>query len=228
MELLKRNRLQRVLQSLRYSQFSRNLRDPLQLGQLRNLRRRLRGFRTSTHMRHLGHLDHLGPLGSLASVGTLIIFSCVILLFTEASYAKNLSNRLGIGYKNQFSQDLPAIAVQYYPGPEVGISAALGIDTQQNASKLGLMVKFHRIIFTEDNLNFYLGAGAGLLTREINSKNDSGFELSGFAGTEFFFSGLDSLGFSFEAGIGVTSLSTGVRFRTIADHPIRAGITFYL
>jgi len=141
--------------------------------------------------------------------------------------AKDLTNRLGIGYKNQFSTDLPGIALQYYPGTDLGLSATLGVDTEKNNSKFGFMVKLLRIIFQEDNLNFYMGAGAGILSQELNNTNESGFELMGFGGAEFFFAGLENLGFSFEAGTAITSISSGVRFRTFGDHPLRAGITFY-
>ena len=69
--------------------------------------------------------------------------------------------------------------------------AALGIDTQKDNSKFGFMVNLHRIIFTEDNVNFYMGSAAGLISIENPStlKTDSGFELSAFIGAEFFFTG---------------------------------------
>ena len=141
--------------------------------------------------------------------------------------AKDLSNRLGVGYKNQFGSDVPAVAMQYYPGADLGVSATLGVDTQKNSSRFGFLAKLHRIIFQEDNLNFYMGAGAGILSTETSGVSDSGFELMGFGGAEFFLAGLENLGFSFEAGTAVTSLASGVRFRTFGDSPLRAGITFY-
>ncbi|MCB0392104.1 MAG: organic solvent tolerance protein [Bdellovibrionales bacterium] len=161
-----------------------------------------------------------------------LIFLGVSLL-TPQLMAKDLTNRLGVGYANQFSEDLPSLAIRYYPNAQLGLTAALGVDTGDDGSgapsKFGFMVRILKIIFIEDNMNFYMGTGAGLLSREdvTNNETDSGFELTGFAGGEYFFSGLDSLGFSFEAGIGVTSISSDVRFRTIGDHPLRAGIIFY-
>lgn len=150
------------------------------------------------------------------------------LLLAMPVSAKDLTNRLGVGYSDQFSvEPLPSLAVRYYPSPQMGFSAALGIDTEKDASKFGFAARLYRIIFMEDNMNFYMGSGAGIVSREQGSDNDSGFELSGFAGGEFFFSGLDSLGFSFEAGIGITSISSQVRFRTIGQHPLKAGIIFY-
>lgn len=157
-----------------------------------------------------------------SSIATILITS-----ITVTAEAKDLSNRLGIGYKNQSSVDLPGIAVQYWPGPDLGLSATLAIDTQTSNSKFGAMVKLYRVIFPEDNLNFYLGAGAGLLSTETSGQNQSGFEMMGFAGAEFFLPGLENVGFSFEAGTAITSISSGTRFRTFGDSPIRAGGTFY-
>ncbi len=169
-------------------------------------------------------------IGQQKSFRNLIAFGFIagaLLLAAPRASAKELTNRLGIGYKNQFSTDLPSLAVQYYPINDLGLSAALGVDTQQGASKFGFQVKVYRIIFSEDNLNFYMGAGAGIVSQENNGTSQSGFELSGVGGAEFFLTGLDNLGFSFEAGAGITSLSSGVRFRTIGDSPLRAGVIFY-
>ena len=147
--------------------------------------------------------------------------------------AKDLTNRLGVGYNDQFHQELPSVQVRYYPNPKLGLSAALGIDTKEDESKFGFMVKLYRVIFMEDNMNFYMGTGAGIISVEepkdggTGTDNNSGFEVNGFVGGEFFFTGLDSLGFSFEAGVGVASISSEVRFRTIGDFPTRAGIIFY-
>lgn len=143
--------------------------------------------------------------------------------------AKDLTNRLGVGYSDQFgvSGGLPSVAVRYFVNTDLALGAALGVDTEKNASKFGFAAKVMRIIFHEDNMNFYMGASAGLISREKAGHNDSGFDLSGFGGGEFFLPGLDSLGFSFEMGVGVASISSEVRFRTIGDHPFRAGMTFY-
>lgn len=143
--------------------------------------------------------------------------------------AKDLASRMGVGYSNQFglTQDLPSLALRYYPNSSYGVGAAVGVDTENDNSRFGFMAKVMKMVFTEDNLNFYTGASAGLVSQETNGHTDSGFDLSGFVGAEFFFTGLENLGFSFEAGVGVTSVSDSVRFRTIGDHPLRAGVIFY-
>jgi len=156
---------------------------------------------------------------------------CVLLLvLSSTASGRDLSNRLGIGYSDQFglAGSLPSLAIRYYPNSDLAIGAALGVDTDKDNSKFGFSAKVMRIVFHEDNLNFYLGASAGLISQEVNNGgNDSGFDLSGFGGAEFFLPGLDSLGLSFEMGAGISSISSEVRFRTIGDHPFRAGMIFY-
>jgi hypothetical protein len=157
----------------------------------------------------------------------MVLFWVTLLASGPTAKAKELSNRLGVGYTDQFAESLPSLAVRYYPNASLGLSASLGVDTRKDNSRFGFMARVHRVIFTEANLNFYMGAGAGILSVETAGKNESGFELSGFFGAEFFLYGLDSLAFMFESGVGVTSISSEVRFRTLGDHPIRAGMAFY-
>jgi hypothetical protein len=156
-----------------------------------------------------------------------LITTILVLLLSPAAQAVDLANRLGVGYTNQLSEDLPSITARYYPNANTGLSLAMGVDTQDSNSKFGLLAKLYRVVFTENNLNFYVGGGAGLLSVEFAGENRSGFELLTFLGAEFFFTGLENLGFTFEAGVGVRSDSDGTRFRTVGDHPLRGGIIFY-
>ncbi len=152
-----------------------------------------------------------------------------LLVSAGVAQAKDLTNRLGVGYSNQFGldSDLPSLAMRYYPNSDYGLMGSLGVDTKKNNSRFGFSAKILKIVFKEDNLNFYTGAGAGIVSQETAGHNDSGFDLSGFVGAEFFFPGLENLSFNFEAGVGVTSIASEVRFRTIGDSPLRAGIIFY-
>lgn len=158
---------------------------------------------------------------------SILVSLAQVLVSSPVAEAKDLQNRLGIGYKNQFTVDLPSVAAQYYPSKDFGMSAALGIQSGNDDSKFGFLVRGQKVIFPEDNLNFYAGAGAGLLSYKKSGNNQSGFEVQAFFGTEFFLAGLENLGFSVEAGFGVVSISSEVTFRTIAHSPLHAGITFY-
>ena len=152
-----------------------------------------------------------------------------VLMCTTFAQAKDLSSRLGIGYADQFglTQSLPSLALRYYPNADYGLMGMLGVDTRKNNSRFGGGIKILKVVFREDNLNFYTGAGAGIVSQEEAGSTSSGFDLSGFAGAEFFLPGLENLSLNFEAGVGVTSISSEVRFRTIGDSPIKAGIFFY-
>ncbi len=156
----------------------------------------------------------------------LLIFSATLFIGPSA-FAVDLANRLGVGYSDQLSEELPALTVQYYPNSRTGFSLAVGVNTKNDNSAFGALAKLYRIVFTEDNMNFYIGGGAGMLSIETAGQNNSGFELMGFLGGEFFFSGLENLGFTFEAGVGIRSDSDGTLFRTIGHHPLKGGIIFY-
>ena len=106
-----------------------------------------------------------------------------LLCFAPFSFAKDLTSRLGVGYADQFGVEggLPSVAVRYFPNSQLGVSGQIGVDTKKDYAKFGAMAKVFRIIFMEENLNFYMGAGAGMISRELpGESNESGFELSGF------------------------------------------------
>lgn len=156
-------------------------------------------------------------------------FLMLVMGLGSQGFAKDLTSRLGVGYSNNFSgvQDLPSIAARYFPNDKYALSGALGVNTEEDSSRFGLMAKLMRIVFREQNMNFFVAGGGAIISREIAGDNDSGFEAMATFGGEFFFAGLDSLSFTFEAGVGVTSISDEVSFQTIGDHPLRAGILFY-
>ena len=157
-----------------------------------------------------------------------VVVAGLVLGASAQVQAKDLSHRLGVGFANQFSINLPSLELKYNPDQAFAVAADLGVDTQTNNSAFGFALRLYRTIFTEDNLNFYGGAGAGLLSyQNPGTKNNSGFELSGFVGCEFFLPGLKNLALDFDAGFGITSMSDGVRFRTIGEDPFHAGMIFY-
>lgn len=154
-------------------------------------------------------------------------------LITSQSLAVDLTHRLGLGFSQQMgSVDIPMITAHYYPNARFAITGALGIDTKKDDSQFAAQVKVRRVVFTENQLNFYMGAAGGFTSHEETNatgqvENKSNTELSGILGAEFFFSGLDSLSFMFETGIGIVTGDGGTRFRTLGSHPFAAGIVFY-
>lgn len=155
-----------------------------------------------------------------------VLLSLCVCAFATTGETKELSNRLGIGVKKHTTMDLPQLAAVYHTSPMISITGGLGIDTQKDYSKFSFNAGVRRIVFKEDNMNFYMGGTAGLVNFETAGKKESGFELNALFGAEFFLPGLDSLAFTFEGGVGIIS-ADNVRFRTVADGPFNAGMIFY-
>jgi hypothetical protein len=168
-----------------------------------------------------------GLFGMAAGVaGFAALLLAAVMVSTSTAGAKELTSRLGVGFRNAYAYDIPSVAAVYYPSSDLSVVGALGIDTEENASRSAFSAGVRRIIFKEENMNFHMGGMLTFLSREVAGSSDSGFEMSAVVGGEFFFQGLDSLGLTFETGVGVTNVKK-VRFRTLADSPFRAGIIFY-
>ncbi|OYZ17414.1 MAG: organic solvent tolerance protein [Bdellovibrio sp. 28-41-41] len=157
---------------------------------------------------------------------SFIKVTAVMVLLSQSVFAKDLASRLGVGVKNNASEDVPSVGVVYYPNQDFGVTGGIGIDTKKDQSKFVVSGGVRKILFRENQLNFYFGGQVGIVNYEGGGEKQNGFELNAVFGAEFFLTGLDSLGFSFEGGAGISSLKD-TRFRTIADSPMRAGITFY-
>ena len=107
------------------------------------------------------------------------------------------------------------------------MTGGFGVDTQKDFSAMQLQVGLRHVIFHENNLHFYAGGQMGLVNYENPADGKtSGFEANLIMGTEFFFTGLENVGFTFEGGLGLSSVKN-TRVRTIANDPLKAGITFY-
>ena len=157
----------------------------------------------------------------------LTLFVTILLFSAESAFAKDLTHRFGLGLKNNTSESVPSVAATYFPANDLAFTAGIGTDTKKDNSKFQIHLGIRKIIFSEPNLNFYSGAQVGLANYEDPVLGrQSGAELLGVFGVEFFFQGLDNVGFTIEAGMAVASLRE-VRFRTVADDPTRAGILFY-
>ena len=159
---------------------------------------------------------------------TVVLFF-VLMLFVglNSAFAKDLTHRFGVGIKNNTSENLPSIAAAYFPISDLAFTAGVGTDSKKDNQKFQMHLGLRKVIFTEANLNFYSGAQFCLVNYEDPVQGrQSGSEILAVGGVEFFFQGLENVGFSFEAGIGVASIGN-VRVRTVADGPTRAGILFY-
>jgi len=157
----------------------------------------------------------------------VLALTIALMMGPQVCWAKDLTNRLGVGFRDSYSAfSLPSLAAEYYPNSQYGVIGALGIDTEDQNSKFALSGGVRKIIFAEENLNFFMSAIISAISDEEMGSSSSGFELAGLVGTEFFLAGLENLGFSFEAGVDVSNVNK-VRFSTIGASFVKAGIMFY-
>ena len=90
----------------------------------------------------------------------LSILSALLLMgFSSTTFAKDLTNRLGVGYANQFgvedsngSEGIPSLAVRYYPNSDVGISGQIGIDPATNILVEGFDAQLEQVMKNIDGL----------------------------------------------------------------------------
>ncbi len=151
----------------------------------------------------------------------------IVSLFSSLVAAKEMPQRLGVGIKDNTSESLPSLAVVYHINGLTAVTGGVGVDTKKDYSKFQINAGIRHVIFHENQLHYYAGGQLGLVTfEEPVTGKENGFEANFLMGIEFFASGLENVGFSFEGGLGLSSVKD-TRIRTIADHPLRAGIIFY-
>jgi hypothetical protein len=156
----------------------------------------------------------------------IFLLMVAVMAIGPVVYAKDLTHRLGLGFKNNTSVSIPSLAGVYFYSKELAFTASLGLDTQKNASTFQASGGARYILFFENNMNAYVSGQFGLINAEDATGKASGVEMLGTGGVEFFFTGLENLGFTIEAGLGLSTVRN-TRMRTVADDPLRAGFTFY-
>ncbi len=142
------------------------------------------------------------------------------------AYSRDLSNRIGLGYNNSFSNTsfnrlVPAISIKYGVSKDMAVAGLIGLSTVY-PSVMTLGTKVFKNLFYENNLNFYT-AFAIAYVKMLNS----GVELMGLLGAEYFIPGVESLGLSFETGIGANNLNETFEIKTLGFTFLHAGIHFY-
>lgn len=153
----------------------------------------------------------------------LFVSSCLI-GWVGTAFAKDLSDRLGLGFSNEFTgatREVPAISVKYGLSKDLHVSAAMGFNTA-TPSDFVLGGKVYKNIFYETNLNFYMAGGLAYL-----KNNKSAVEILGLLGAEFFIPGIDSLGFLFETGISANNVEDNFALKTVGFTFLNAGMHFY-
>lgn len=157
----------------------------------------------------------------------LSFFVLVSAAFLSAnSFAREMPQRLGVGFKDNTSLSLPSLAIVYHIDGYSQVTGGLGIDTKKDQSAMQVNAGIRYVIFHEKNMHFYSGGQVGFMSQEIVGQKSSGIEFNLVGGVEFFLEGLENLAWTVEGGFGVSSMNT-TRVRTVGDSPFRAGMIFY-
>lgn len=143
------------------------------------------------------------------------------------AYSYDKIGRLGIGMSNELKTDNPAISFKMQKNRSFSFGGLFSLSTDQDSGAYGVGLKVYRNIFDEPQLNFYLTGMGGLIGKKQNTTTYSGFQFDLGLGSEFHFTGLNSIGFSFEFGATAYKTKNFV-FQTMGNSFVVAGIHFYL
>ncbi len=179
-----------------------------------------------------------------------LVFALALFVFAGTAGAKDLSQRISLGYNNQASvgwiggadsgltqQFLYSngISTKYWLNRDLGFEGVLGYYTAKNEEVGGwaaqIMGKVHYVLNHEDNMMFYTGGGLGLIPMKVDygreEENETGFLFNAFLGWEFFLQGLPNLGFDVEVGLQYVDVDTFASFGTYGGGFGLLGIRYY-
>ena len=154
----------------------------------------------------------------------ILLFSA--LFFVPSAEAKDLRGRMGVGFNQQFGH-VSALSARYglpssTPVVNVQLEGNFGLDS--GAQEAGGRVFYGaRVLYgflAEDNMNLFFGGGVGGLT----DGDSNTVRLQPSMGTDFFFFGLDNLGFTIEWGL---NLDLGQQSRVETTASMGAGIHYW-
>lgn len=156
------------------------------------------------------------------------LFFCALSLSFNA-HSMNLMGRLGMGLTNQVVTGIDALSFKLQRSRAMALGAIIGLDAGEGDTQYALGVKGYRIIYDEPQLNFYSAISAIMFTYPDDQGDiDNGHQIEGSFGTEFSFQGLESVGFSFEFGLGIINQNDTNQIKTIGHQVLTSAVHFYL
>ncbi len=157
-----------------------------------------------------------------------IIVFIAVFTFSTSSFAMSLLGRLGLGTTNQVVTGIDALSIKLQRNRSVAISGIFGLNNSSDTSNYALGAKIYRLIYDEPQLNFYSALSAITFTYQNDGDRLSGYQVDAGLGTEFSMQGLESIGFSFEFGMGMNKYNGGSNIQTYGHHIMSSAVHFYL
>ena len=158
-----------------------------------------------------------------------IIIVLFVYLSPLNSNAASLIGRLGIGMTNQVANGITAISMKIQQSRSSAIGGLFALDSSSSGVLYALGLKGYKYIYEEPQLNFYSSLAANTFTYlTILDEIQQGYQIDATFGAEFNFQGLESIGFSFEFGMGYSKVNDDAHFKTLGYNTLASAIHFYL
>lgn len=156
------------------------------------------------------------------------LFTLILsLLASSLLLANDKKGRLGVGMTNQLANNLPAISFKLQKTNSFAIGGVFALSTADPGGGYGAGLKAYRLLFDEPQLTFYASALGALLNSKGSNESQSGFQFDFTLGSEFSFSGLNSIGLNYEFGFSLQKMNDFVITTTMSPY-VLMGIHFYL
>ncbi len=160
------------------------------------------------------------------------IISLTIFVFTLSPIcnAASLVGRLGVGYTQHLDNGSPSLSLKLQRNRSTAIGGVFGLDSSSEGTFYTLGGKVYRYIYEEPQLNFYSALGFHLFTYQNTEteETEQGHQVNGLFGTEFSFQGLESIGFSFEFGMGLSKFQGKTHIKTLGHGLLLSAVHFYI
>lgn len=162
---------------------------------------------------------------------TISIFFLILLvgIGTPKAYGRDRFARLGVGFANQLKNELPGVSFKIQRSKSFALGGQFAYSSDEDNGGFAAGLKVYRNLFDEPNLTFYASALGALISKNKPGGADSvnGFQFDFTLGSEFNFTGLESLGFSLEFGGSLNKLDEFV-YETVGNSFIVSAVHFYL
>lgn len=159
-----------------------------------------------------------------------LILGIVILLGSQNILAASQAGRLGVGMSNHIVSGIQTLSMKLQRNRAEAVGGIFGLNSSEDGSFYALGLKYYRLIYEEPQLNFYSTAAVATFTAKNDDTDETqqGYQVDALFGTEFSFQGLESVGFSFEFGLGMYNYQDKTTIGTQNYNMLRSAVHFYL
>jgi hypothetical protein len=180
----------------------------------------------------------------------MVVALVFAVILPGSALAKDLAQRISVGYNQQATAgwvggadssltgqflSSSAISSKYWFDNKLAVEGLFGYYTAKNEDVGGwasqIVGKVNYVLNDETNLKFYTGGGLGIIPMKVDygreEESYTGFLALALLGWEFFFEGLDNLGFDVEVGLQYIDIDTFAQFGTYGGGFGSLGIRYY-